>query len=382
MRRQICSLSSDGYPYYLHNNVELVDYWKRYFDKFPLEDDDSFEIYIDFPFCRSICKFCVYGSNTYAERKDDIKYYEDAVVNQIISMRDTFPNRLNDIYFGGGTPTLWSEDAIREIIKNIPTYHLGKNRTIETHPFDLTDDKLDFIIDEMKVLTVSIGVQSFDIDANKGQRRIPVDVHKLKHAVERLHEAGIYVNCDLVALFNEDSENGWRTFENDLDIAATIIKPDDICSNPNFRIKNYYNKSVRYRQILKKFLEKYPQYELDPEIALSTDINDIIAYAEDAYHLTTPECHDFFENSGEAILGYDPEVIKKNIIMGFGGAPGHNGISRVGKKFEDINSYFSFRERRFIHQVRKVKIVEEYTDGDEIPDIRIGNCNIDGTIIE
>ena len=50
---------------YLHNNNEYVEFWKKYFNEYPLLDSDRFEIYIDFPFCKSICKFCVFGSCKY-----------------------------------------------------------------------------------------------------------------------------------------------------------------------------------------------------------------------------------------------------------------------------------------------------------------------------
>lgn len=379
MRREISILPNNGYPYYLHNNEEFVNYWKTYFEEYPIQESNRFEIYIDFPFCRSICKFCVYGSNTYSNCKDIIPSYERAVIDQIHAMKNVFPNRLNDIYFGGGTPTLWSKDAIREIISNIPTYDIAGNRTIETHSYDLNDDWIRFIIDEMRIKTVSIGVQSFDLESCKGQKRIPTDISKLKRAVEMFHEAGVFVNVDLVALFNFEGEKGYEIFEKDLNIAASIIKPDDICSNPNFRTKGYYSKSIRYRQILKNFIQKYPQYSIEEE-ALSLNFNDIIAYAEEAYHLTTKECHDFFEQSRECVLGYDEETIKENCIIGFGGANGHNAISRVGMRFEDIFSYYDFYRKRLIHNVRKVTLVDEYSEGDEVPIIRIGNCNIDTTV--
>ena len=60
MRREINFIKDNGYPYYLHNNEKFVEYWKKYFEEYPLKDTDRFEIYIDFPFCRSICKFCVF----------------------------------------------------------------------------------------------------------------------------------------------------------------------------------------------------------------------------------------------------------------------------------------------------------------------------------
>lgn len=380
MERQISIITPDGYPYYLHDNREFVAYWKEYFEKYPIKETDRIEIYIDFPFCRSICNFCVYGSLTISEYKDRIKLYEDATVSLISDMRDIFPTRINNVYFGGGTPTLWSREALLKITNNIPGYLNARTRTIEAHPIDLTEEWMDFVINELNVKTVSIGVQSFDIKSNKEQNRAPVNINKLKNAVEYLHNSGIYVNIDIVALFNEDNDRGWDLFKEDLDVLGGTIKPDDICSSVNFRVRNYYSKSVRYRQLLKEFMDRYPAYSLEHPDSISLKMKDIIDYGEEPYHLRTASYHEFFNSCRVGILDHRPEIIKENIVIGFGGSNGHNSISRSGMKFENIYSYFNFNKNRFIHKVTKVQTGSEYNDGDKVPNIRVGNCNIDSTI--
>ena len=89
--------------------------------------------------------------------------YTDAIVSLVSDMKDVFPHRINNVYFGGGTPSLWPREALLKIIDNIPAYNNACTRTIEAHPFDLTDDWLNFVINEMNIKTVSIGIQSFDL---------------------------------------------------------------------------------------------------------------------------------------------------------------------------------------------------------------------------
>lgn len=379
MRRQVHYMLNDGYPYYLHNNDSFVQYWKKYFDEHPIEDNDRFEIYIDFPFCRSICKFCVYGSYTINEYKDKIQLYNNSVINLISDMKNVFPKRINNVYFGGGTPSLWNKDSLLKIIDNIPGYNNSNTRTIEVHPIDLNDEWLNFVINDLNIKTVSIGIQSFDIESNKNQSRIIGDFDVIKHAIDVLHNNSKYVNIDLVALFDPDNINGWDIFENDLEIAYNL-NPDDICSSVNFRANNYYNKSIKYREILKRFLDKHDKYIIEHDYSLSTDISDIIDYGEEPYHLRTKEYNDFFNSCRVGILDCKPEIVKENTIIAFGGSGGHNAISMAGKNLENILSYYSFDKNRMIHQVRKININNGYKHGDNIPIVHVGNCNIDNNV--
>lgn len=379
MRRQITSIKNNGYPYYLHNDEEFVNYWKKYFQEHPLQDNDRLEVYIDFPFCRSICKFCVYGSNTITQYKDQINLYNDAMLNLSAAMKDAFPHRINNVYLGGGTPSLWDRDVLLQIIDNIPPYHNANMRTMEVHPIDLTDDWLQFAINDMNITTVSIGVQSFDHTSNKNQCRIPADIDMLRHAIEVLHNHGRYVNIDIVALFDLTIENGWEVFENDLEIAASL-HPDDICGSVNFRADNFYTKTIKYRETLKRFLDKHPEYVIEHDYSLSTDINNIIDYGEEPYHLRTHEYDKFFNSRRVCILDTRPEILKENIMIGLGGSNGHNVISMAGKKKEKIYSYYSFEKNKLVHQVKEINVNNGYKPGDKIPTVRIGNCNINNTI--
>lgn len=375
MRRSNTNFNSI-YPYYLHNNEEFCNYWKKYFEKYPITDDNRIEIYIDFPFCRSICDFCVFGSFTISEYKDYIQPYADSVVDLIRSMKNIFPDRINNIYFGGGTPSLWPRDSLKKIVDNIPAYHNANTITIETHPADLTEDWLNFVINDLSIKTISIGIQSFDIQSNKNQHRIPADIDKVKWAVNYLHEHGKFVNIDIVALFDVLNEEGWEIFKNDLEIAADI-HPDDICSSVNFRVPNYYGNSILYRNILKDFLSNHPDYIIEHDYSLSNNIEDVINYGEEPYHLRTHEYNEFFNNCRVGILDAKPDIIKENIIIGFGGNSFHGAISSAGKKFERIYSYFDFTTKRLMHRVNDVKLTPDYQEGGKVPHVRIGNCNID-----
>lgn len=368
---------------YLHKNSDFVKYWKDYFIQYPLTDTDRFEIYIDFPFCHSLCKFCVFGSTLISDHRKHVDEYENAVATLIEEMSDIIPNRINNIYFGGGTPTLWSRKSLLRIKHAIPGFDDANTRTIECHPIDLNEDYLNFIINDLNIQTVSIGVQSFDHESNIQQHRIPGDIKVIKNAIDILHKHGKYVNIDVVALFNYDNQQGWDLFKKDLRILLEDLQPDDICSSPNFRVSEYYNKSIIYRNILKEVIEKYPKYTLEHPDSISTNIDDIIRYGEEPYHLRTKEYHDFFNSCRVGIMDNKPEIIKDNIVMGFGGySQGHHSISRLGKIQMDIVSGYDFIRHKMVHKLQPTKIVPVYNGTGNVPSICIGNCIIDNKILK
>jgi hypothetical protein len=367
------------YPYYLHNDGEFIEYWKRYFNEYPITDDTKFELYIDFPFCRSICKFCAFGSNKYYEYKDKIKIYEDSVVSLVQNMKDVFPVKMDQIYFGGGTPSLWNKDALIEIINNIPGYHNTTNISFEVHPIDLTDEFLSFLINDMDIKRLSIGIQSFDLKSNKQQNRIPYDIDKLKKAIDIFHENDRYANIDIVALFNYDNDMGWDIYVDDMNKCINELKPDEICSIPNFRVDKYYLKSIKFRELLKDIVLSTDEYSLEKDSSLSLNIGDIIDYGEEPYHLLKNGSYrDFFINS-KVVMDSNIDIVKNNIVMGLGGC-NHSSISRLGPIQEDILSTFDFIRNKFIYKVSKTNIIQSYKETKHVHRIKVGKCTIDPSI--
>ncbi len=70
---------------------------------------------------------------------------------------------MQTIYFGGGTPSLLSEDELKEIFKTIyDNFEISETVeiTLEANPDDLSEDKLK-IFKAAGINRLSIGVQSF-----------------------------------------------------------------------------------------------------------------------------------------------------------------------------------------------------------------------------
>jgi oxygen-independent coproporphyrinogen-3 oxidase len=106
---------------------------------------------------------------------------------------------LRTLYFGGGTPGLWSTDAIGSVISAVADVADAPLRevTIELNP-ERTDASLLDRLRSVGVTRVSLGVQSFDDATLKALGRLH-DGATARAAVHRVVEAGFsHVSVDLI----------------------------------------------------------------------------------------------------------------------------------------------------------------------------------------
>ena len=116
-----------------------------------LDSKDHFCLYIDIPFCRSRCEYCIYNSLQLGNYKEEREKYAAAVIEQLSEYKELFEIKTPDsIYFGGGTPSLWTISELNQIIDNIPDFDMIKSKKMESHPSDMTEDRMDSFIDTLK----------------------------------------------------------------------------------------------------------------------------------------------------------------------------------------------------------------------------------------
>jgi oxygen-independent coproporphyrinogen-3 oxidase len=130
--------------------------------------------YIHIPFCKQACFYCNFHFSTSA---GSTKEMTDCLVKEIALRRnisgENFQNELailsspeekiETIYFGGGTPSLLSEEEIIAIITAIKNnYHVATNAeiTLEANPDDINPQKLNSW-KKAGINRLSIGIQSF-----------------------------------------------------------------------------------------------------------------------------------------------------------------------------------------------------------------------------
>ena len=135
--------------------------------------------------------------------------------------KDYLPDRnLETIYFGGGTPSLLTEEEIGNLFNTISKHFtIAPNAevTIETNPDDLNEDKLSFLSNYFNRL--SIGIQSFYEPHLRYMNR----AHSAKEArtsVLQAQDAGFNnISIDLIYGISHPHHSVW---ENDLQTAIQL----------------------------------------------------------------------------------------------------------------------------------------------------------------
>lgn len=166
------------------------------------EKNRPLSLYFHLPFCRSACYFC--GCNVVFTSKDEkktryIEYLkkELAILSQYLDVK----RNVSQLHFGGGTPTFFSADELREIIALIRSYFTNFEKdaeiSCEIDPRFLNEE-------QMKVLTdggfnrISFGVQDFDEKVQEAVHRVQ-SFELTKAAVDLARRYGIEsINMDLI----------------------------------------------------------------------------------------------------------------------------------------------------------------------------------------
>lgn len=111
-------------------------------------------VYLHIPFCKKKCNYCSFCSFELLKYKDE---YVDSLVKEIKHFYKK--EKLDTIYFGGGTPSLLEINDIKRILDNF-NYDQKTEITLEINP-DIEFEKLKEF-KNLGINRISIGVQSFD----------------------------------------------------------------------------------------------------------------------------------------------------------------------------------------------------------------------------
>ena len=116
--------------------------------------------YIHIPFCKSKCKYCSFVSFT------DTEFITGYVYSLLKEISENYKGeKLNTLYFGGGTPSLLSVDLFSKLLRKFSLADKAEV-TAEVNPDDCSADYLRSL-NELGFNRLSIGSQTFDDDLLK-----------------------------------------------------------------------------------------------------------------------------------------------------------------------------------------------------------------------
>jgi len=166
-------------------------------------------IYIHIPFCKQACHYCDFHFSTSLKKKDELI---QALVREIELRKAEFANiTVETIYFGGGTPSLLSNDELLKILNAVYNHYRVTGLpeiTIEANPDDLSEKRIKELA-KTDINRLSIGVQSFHEEDLKLMNR----AHNVQEAKECLSVATKYfdnISVDLIYGIPGLSNKRWR----------------------------------------------------------------------------------------------------------------------------------------------------------------------------
>lgn len=119
-------------------------------------------LYIHLPWCEKQCPYCDFSITTQPVADDDVKLAH-AIAQDLKQSAQMFADReFISVYFGGGTPSLASIEAIEIILSAVHECSLTDECEIsmELNPNDLTAEKLE-ALKKLGINRFSLGVQSY-----------------------------------------------------------------------------------------------------------------------------------------------------------------------------------------------------------------------------
>ena len=149
----------------------------------------SVSVYVHFPWCARKCPYCDFATKGVDPRTIPHEAYAEAVINELKLRKDALQDRhLLSVFFGGGTPSLWSGEQLGRVLAAIRSCCASEANdlevTAECNPasFDTTQANAFMTAG---VNRFSIGIQSL----NDQQLRFLGRLHDRQSALRALNSA-------------------------------------------------------------------------------------------------------------------------------------------------------------------------------------------------
>ncbi|WP_144958958.1 oxygen-independent coproporphyrinogen III oxidase [Gillisia sp. Hel_I_86] len=180
-------------PYWDNATFSLIK-WKETLRKSFRESNktEGISLYIHLPFCESLCTFC--GCNKRITKNHTVEMpYIEALLKELGMYKDFFGERprIQQLHFGGGTPTFFSSENLSSLLKGI--FRIADKTedhefSFEGHPNNTTKEHLEKLR-SFGFKRVSYGVQDYNETVQKAIHRIQ-PFENVKNATTNARDAG------------------------------------------------------------------------------------------------------------------------------------------------------------------------------------------------
>jgi oxygen-independent coproporphyrinogen-3 oxidase len=193
-------------------------------------------LYVHMPWCVRKCPYCDFNSHTTSGSLPAEEYIQALIADLEQDLPMAWGRPVQSIYFGGGTPSLFSAEhiavflsAVRARLALVPDIEI----TLEANPGTIEHDSFSAYA-SAGINRVSLGVQSFD-DGLLGRIGRIHGRHEIEHSLQSLKVAGITnFNIDLMyALPGQGPAQSRRDIELAVKSGAAHISFYQLTIEPN-----------------------------------------------------------------------------------------------------------------------------------------------------
>jgi oxygen-independent coproporphyrinogen III oxidase len=214
-------------------------------------------VYIHIPFCRKACHYCNFHFSTSLKLKNEflhalLKEIEITASTPEDTRKETSGylkgEMVDTIYFGGGTPSLLSEEELTAIFNQLHRYYsisATAEVTLEANPDDITQEKLE-AWKKSGINRLSIGIQSFFDDDLVWMNRAHTSEQSIA-AIQLSKAAGFHnLTIDLIYGTPGLTDEKWKQ---NVDIAIHAGIPHLSCYGLTVEPSTALDKLIRQKKV-------------------------------------------------------------------------------------------------------------------------------------
>jgi hypothetical protein len=184
-----------------------------------LDKNEKLSIYINIPFCKCQCRYCLYKGEPGAGDEEHRKFVYDYLIPSIKRFHDLFDeHEIETIYFGGGTPNAIPIKYIMDICDATACFNRAKNRIIEMNPAYCSVQDVELLTDFGFTL-ITFGVQSFCKEALNFQQRPYCSEDKITKLGKAIQSLGGKFSLDIMCYLLKYDKSDLEIFKQDVEIA-------------------------------------------------------------------------------------------------------------------------------------------------------------------
>lgn len=192
-------------------------------------------LYIHIPWCIRKCPYCDFNSHAQPEQLPEQPYIEALLSDLREELKESGDRPIHSIFFGGGTPSLFSPEAIAQILDGVKQQCQLEPQaeiTLEANPGTFEEQRFQGFKDA-GINRLSIGIQSFQAEQLKALGR----VHNPKEAIAAASSARQLfkkLNLDLMhGLPNQTPEQALADLQQAIELQPDHLSWYQLTIEPN-----------------------------------------------------------------------------------------------------------------------------------------------------